>query len=625
MKKLLLFFLAAGFTMGAIAQKPAFMHKANDKKAPYVKTSIADQVPMLNPPNVYVSSKSVLDDPTTSITKYDLQTNGSSGQQRIYFWPDGKMAATATWSQQSSGYTDRGTGYNFYNGSTWGAQPTARTETMRTGWPSIQPWGANGEIMIAHQSATLQLVVSKRATRGTGAWSESTLPAPVGASSMLWPRLVTNGTDHNNVHVIALTAPTGNGGTVYNGMDGALLYTRSLDGGATWSGWVQLDGMTSTDYLSFTADIYSWAQPVGNTIAFTAGDSWQDQLLMKSTDNGVTWTKTVIWPCPYNFWAGGDSVPTFFCPDGTSSIALDQQGTAHVVFGLQRGSGDVAGGKYWVPYTDGVIYWNEHLPTFPAVLDPTTLYDNGNYIGWVKDTNVFYPTTQKLAAYYSSMTSNSGITIDASNNMFVVWAGVTPLLDVENCYLRHIFERTASIKANQTVVWQDSLTDITSDFIQYNWTECMFPDIAGNSDSKIYVLFMADDLAGSFVKGATITGYVGQTSVTDNSMIVASPLKTSLYVGVDDQRPAKPSFSVSKNYPNPVTAQTTVNVNIQKQGSVTLEVSSLMGQKLISMEKSNLTAGSYRFVIDASQLASGVYFYTVKYNNESITNKMIVE
>jgi hypothetical protein len=174
-------------------------------------------------------------------------------------------------------------------------------------------------------------------------------------------------------------------------------------------------------------------------------------------------------------------------------------------------------------------------------------------------------------------------------------------------------------------MWQDSLTDLTNDFLQYNWTECMYPDIAANSDDNIYVLFQADDLAGSYVKGLNISGYSGQTSVTENNMIFLSRAKTDLYVGTENMKKPEPSFTVSQNSPNPADDQTTVNINIRKPGNPILEITNLTGQKLISIVKTNFTAGTYSFVIDCSQLDPGVYFYTVKLNNESITNKMIVE
>ncbi len=626
MKKFLLFLIAAGMAVSVFSQHPALKSGRTFIKAPYVQTSIADQLPALQPPNVYVSNKkAVLDDEITCVTKYDLQSNNTSGQERIYFWPDGKICTGATWSQQETAYTDRGTGYNFFDGTTWGAQPVARQESIRTGWPSLQPLGADGECLLAHQSATAPLIFLTRPTRGTGAWTESYIATPAPASGMLWPRMVTNGPNHIYIHIIAITSPVANGGVIYNGMDGALLYINSMDGGATWGDWQQLDGMTSADYINFTADIYSWAQPQGDIIAFTVGDSWQDQLLMKSTDNGTTWTKTVIWPCPYNFWAGGDSVPNFYCPDGTMAVQLDLEGMAHVAMGLQMGSGDVAGGKYWVPYTPGVLYWNEYMPPYPAVLDPAIMQTEGTLIGTIPDSSIINSTSPLLAHYYCSMTSNPGITIDADNNLLVIWSGVTPLVDPNNYFLRHIFERTAWIQPDHSIIWTAPTTDLTSDFLQYNWTECMYCDIAANSDDKIYVLFQGDDLAGSYVKGLNIPNYSGQTSVTENNMIVLTPNKADLYVGIGDKKEVKPSFAVSKNYPNPVIGLTTVNVNIQKPGNLILEVTNLMGQNLITMEKNKSHNRQLPFVIDGSQLASGVYFYTVKFNNESITNKMVVE
>jgi hypothetical protein len=572
----------------------------------------------IKPFNVYVSNKSMLDDPSTMMTKYDLSTN-SSNQNRIYQFSDGKIAATGQMSHQDGGWSDRGTGYNFFDGSAWGTLPAVRIEDEKTGWPSIAPLGANGEIVVTH-SMVDGLKVCTRQTKGEGAWTQAILAGPPTAVDISWPRMVTNGPNHNYVHIIALTY------SAYQGLDLALLYYRSLDGGQTWDIEHRiLDGLTSSEYLGFSADVYTFAEPHGDTLAFTVGDSWTDQFIMKSTDNGDTWTKTIIWPCPYNFWAGGDSVPRYYCPDGTSAISLDKDGMAHVAFGMQQASGDIAGGKYWVPYTDGLVYWNEYMPAFPEVLDPQTLYENGNYIAWVKDTMIFYPTNQLLAHYYSSMTSNPEITIDGDNNMFVVWSGVTPLLDPDNFYLRHIYERTAAIKPDHSIIWKDSLTDLTSDFLQYNWTECMYPSVSPTSDDKIYILFQADDLAGSYVKGVNIAGYSGQTSITENNMIVLSPDKNDIGVGTGDRKVNHPAFTVSKNYPNPFTAKTVVNAYLQKPGNLSMDITDVMGQKVMSIHKGITPAGSCQFVIDGSRLSAGVYFYTVRLDNQSITNKMIVQ
>ena len=612
--------LILGFGFAGNAQNFSARHKAaKAAKVPEnLVVSKTDNGIGTKPPNVYVSSRSVLDDPSTMMTKYDLATN-SSNQNRIYQFADGKIAATAQWSHQDGGWSDRGTGYNIYDGNSWGAPPAARIEDEKTGWPSIAPLGPNGEIVVSH-SMVDGLKVCRRSTKGTGAWTQTILAGPAGAVDISWPRMVTNGPDHNYVHIIAMTY------SAYQGLDLALLYYRSLDGGETWD--IEhsiLDGMTSSDYPGFSADVYTFAEPHGDTLAFVVGDSWTDQFIMKSTDNGNTWTKTIIWPCPYNFWAGGDSVPRYYCPDGTSAIAMDKYGKVHVAFGLQQASGDVNGGKYWVPFTDGLVYWNEYMDPFQFELDPQTLYENGNLIGWVKDTNVFYPPAGvKLAHYYSSMTSNPEMVIDENNDIFVFWAGVTTLNDPDSYYLRHIYERTGHLNPNNNVTWKDSLNELTKDFLQYNWTECMYPSASPNSDDKLYVLFQADDLAGSYVKGVNISGYSGQTSITENQMIVISPDKNDIGVGISDRKKVNPSFSVSRNYPNPVIGRTAVNAYLERPGDLSLEITNVMGQKVMNIEKGYSPTGSSQFVFDGSQLSPGIYFYTVRFNQESLTQKMIV-
>ena len=85
-------------------------------------------------------------------TEYDLQSNASL-DHRIYLFDDGTMAAVWTRGWETGAYPDRGTGYNFHDGSGWGPSPTARVEPERTGWPSIAPYGENGEIICAHTAA----------------------------------------------------------------------------------------------------------------------------------------------------------------------------------------------------------------------------------------------------------------------------------------------------------------------------------------------------------------------------------------------------------------------------------------------------------------------------------------
>jgi len=617
------------WSSSGIAQlRPVFPKVKKDIKSPGQVKAIDNAEGVVGSQfyNPTVSFKSALDDTSTAVTTYDMQTN-KTDLNRIYLYPDGTIGAVCTWSATTSGSTfpDRGTGYNYFNGSVWGAKPTARVETaIRTGWPSYAPFGANGEIFIAHNvTAGVALIMATRTTKGTGTWNV-TQPAglvpPTGATVMAWPRMVTNGTNRNNIHIIALTEPVANGGTTYQGLDGALLYNRSTDGGTTWIGWQLLPGMTSSQYMSIEADAYAWAEPKGDTLCFVVGGAWEDEFIMKSTNNGTTWTKTKIWTCNYDLWPGTTNTDTFYCSDGSHAVALDNNGKAHVVFGRQRSLGDNTGAKYWFSFTDGLIYWNEDMPELPQKLDQDSLF-----IGWIQDTTVYNQSLTQLAWYYCSLSSMPAMVIDKNNFIFVTWASVTTLLDPNNYMLRHLFAR-ASI--NDGATWCDTIVEITSNFFQYHWEECVYPSASPTStDSSIFLLFQGDLEAGIYLNGGITPGIQGQMDITNNDILFIRHSKSDLTcipMGID-QKKNRPSMMVSQNVPNPFTNQTLVDIVLNKPGSLSLDVYSLIGQKVMEIDKGTVNPGNYRFTLKSAQLTPGVYFYTVRCNNEVSTHKMIVE
>jgi hypothetical protein len=614
MKKVLLLMIASGLALAVMAQLTPYQTTLkSDYKVLMPSVRIDDGVVGQQQPNQIVSTKAALDDPIVINSIYDMQTN-SSQQNRLFRFGDGTMGGVCTMSPDDNPFTNRGSGYNYYDGTNWGTPPAARVETVRTGWPSYLPYGAGGEMIIAHQSGTTPLIISKRATKGAGAWTQSELAAPSGAAGLLWPRVVSNGPDNMYIHIICMTSPTGNGGVVYQGLDGALVYNRSLDGGTTWGGWEILDGMTSTEYPGFNGDAYAWAEPMGETLCFTVGDSWQDQFIMKSTDNGDNWTKTMIWSCPWNFWAGPDTTGIFYCSDGCNAVALDLTGKAHVLFGLQRAMGDATGAKFWYPFTDGLIYWNEDMPELPQDLDPDVLYANGNYIGWVLDTMVFYQQIEELAHYYNSLSSMPTLVVDQSNFLYAIWAGVTTLKDPNSFMLRHIFMRAST---DGGVTWKDTIMDLTGDFL-YTWSECVYPFAAPNPSDMIYVLFQEDDEGGIYVRG--LQGAQGQTGPTTNNLTV---LSTDVITGVNEKY--NPNITATRIFPNPVHGTGILDLTLKTGGNLTVVVSNVVGQKVMEIPMGFVNAGPQQIRVDASQLTKGAYFVTIKLNNESVTSKMIVE
>jgi hypothetical protein len=83
-------------------------------------------------------------------------------------------------------------------------------------------------------------------------------------------------------------------------------------------------------------------------------------------------------------------------------------------------------------------------------------------------------------------------------------------------------------------------------------------------------------------------------------------------------------FNVSDIYPNPTTGTSTIEVNMKQSSNVSIEVTNMIGQ-VISSSSINLTQGNHAFTVDASKWNNGVYFYTVKAKDFTVTRKLVRE
>ncbi|MCD4735952.1 MAG: hypothetical protein K8R53_07910 [Bacteroidales bacterium] len=355
MKRALLFLMIFGFTAFTFAQERVVTAKQlRDVK---LEKTWQKPVKMTNSLNTEVlpgtKQANLFTEATIGGTQYDLQTNQMT-QNRLYMHSDGTIGVVWTMGFDPPGFDLRGTGYNYYDGTAWGPQPTERIEDEWSGWPSYAPLGESGEV-VANHSYVDGILVYSRDTKGTGTWIEGLIAGPVGAEDLSWPRMVTHGVNHDIVHVISVTYVS------YNGQDNCLLYAKSLDGGATWpvinEPFPELD---ASNYTNIGGDNYAFAEPRNGTLAFILGDQFMDLVLMKSTDEGVHWQKSIIWEHPFPMWDWNVAHPdTFYCNDGSAAIALDYTGKAHVTFGLSRVMLPDPGTTYsYLPYVDGGVYWN---------------------------------------------------------------------------------------------------------------------------------------------------------------------------------------------------------------------------------------------------------------------------
>lgn len=88
-------------------------------------------------------------------------------------------------------------------------------------------------------------------------------------------------------------------------------------------------------------------------------------------------------------------------------------------------------------------------------------------------------------------------------------------------------------------------------------------------------------------------------------------------VNVGESSPV--AFELYQNYPNPFNPTTKISFSLPTDSNVELEVTNLLGQKVLTLLNNKLTAGSHTVDFDASSLSAGVYIYTLKVADNNST------
>ncbi len=99
---------------------------------------------------------------------------------------------------------------------------------------------------------------------------------------------------------------------------------------------------------------------------------------------------------------------------------------------------------------------------------------------------------------------------------------------------------------------------------------------------------------------------------------------------VDDETESPVTFTLEQNYPNPFNPTTTIKYTIPKLNGVetrystSLRIYNILGKEVATLVNKRQAPGFYEVQFDASNLPSGVYFYTLRVGNFVATKKMIL-
>ena len=645
MKKNLLTLMAVGVCLSAVAQNKAVVQQPNannvatkttkqtvmkDEAAPFKKpTSNVKAVAQKGGgylPGIFATTEAVVGQ-----TDYDLQTN-SSPFPRIKRNSDGTISCGWTMIPDGGASAQRGTGYNYFDGSNWGPAPTARIEpTSRTGFVNLLVTASGQEASFGHSSTATCVLYTNRPAKGTGPWTENNVLANGGTNSDTWARACTDG---SNIHTIVNT----------NDGNNVLVYSRSTDDGATWNPIrATIPGCDVTDYPygGVGGDNYYIAAK-GNTVAFVLGDVTTDLALFKSTDNGTTWTKSYL---TTNFTGGsynpdgnisdidGDQVAdTVLVTGGDIHVMIDNNGTVHVAWGLMRMlDDDATAGVTTVSVflgTNGIAYWNETM-TGPVLSGAQAMDWNNN--GGIDtpvdpDPNWADPNELRWGRYGNmGIACHPSMGMDANGVLYMTFMALNENSDTTIYYKTH-YQPYIISSADGGNTWTEPYNIITNAGIQDSalW-EGAFPNMDPNVGSNVYVIYQRDYAPGHSLAGAGTVDEANNNPALQTNDIVVATVPTSELAGLFEHTPATASFTVSQNSPNPFNGMSHYTINLKSASEITVDIMNAIGQTVKSEKYEKKAAGTHVMTLDASTLTSGVYYYTVKAGNESVTNKFIVK
>lgn len=88
--------------------------------------------------------------------------------------------------------------------------------------------------------------------------------------------------------------------------------------------------------------------------------------------------------------------------------------------------------------------------------------------------------------------------------------------------------------------------------------------------------------------------------------------------------PTPKQFALAQNYPNPFNPITMIRYELPERADVTLKVYDILGREVATLVNAGQGQGAYQVPFNASNLASGVYFYRLKAGSFMQTKKMLL-
>jgi len=156
-----------------------------------------------------------------------------------------------------------------------------------------------------------------------------------------------------------------------------------------------------------------------------------------------------------------------------------------------------------------------------------------------------------------------------------------------------------------TINLDDYVTDPDNTASEMTWEATGQVELSVSITDRVATINIPDDgWEGSETITFTATDPGGLSDSDDAEF-------SRIVVGVEDELEIPKEFALNQNYPNPFNPSTTISYSLKVNSEVTLRVFNMVGQEVAALVNGNKNAGSYNVIFDATEIPTGVYFYSI--------------
>jgi len=318
---------------------------------------------------------------------------------------------------------------------------------------------------------------------------------------------------------------------------------------------------------------------------------------------------------------------------GNRIIAIDSNGIQTVYkTGLQYCHGmELLGDTLYVSSADRIYLINiNNAQTIRSITIPGSsrlgaiTIDTTNYILYVSDWSVekiFKVNLNSNNAYLLLGPGNGiyvGILFDGCNNRLILNTFNTNIpIKAVNVTTGQVSNLTNPIYSNLSAIIRDR-----NGFIYFTSfvTDAVYKIDSSFTNPHQIISTGHDDPSGLGYNKVTHT--LGVTNYNTNSISLITLPNTGIRK-LDNNYIVK-EYKLYQNYPNPFNPKTKIKFSLPKSGFVKLSIYDILGIEIETLVSGKLQAGTYEASFSNNRLPSGIYFYKLETENNSIVKKMML-